>query len=212
MARQTTSLEARLRKLEAAKARAAAHGSKVALRSKPMAELLGVTWNVLRDWCNELAGFEESGAFVRGGLGHEWEFKPRKTVAFLIAHFNRQAAREAAKSKAIGKATGAEVLLGESLTDTRHAYELARSIKREKRIDGEHVRRDHVQWLFGTSMERTRSRVMSVVTKADPNGNFPPAQRERVEAACRAVLLELYEDNVELKEEFDVRVQQERSV
>jgi len=214
MARQTTSLNARLRKLEGAKARAAKHKADAVLAAGPMSELLGVTWNVLRDWCNEIDGFEKSGAFHRGGNGIEWEFRPRKTVAFLIAHFKARIETEKRRGKVITKATGAKSPEDEELglVELRHAYELARSIKREKRIDGEHCLRDHVVWLFPAAMERTRNRVMSIVTKADPNGNMPPAHRQRIEAACRATLLEIYEDQVELKEEFDARVQQEGSV
>ena len=46
-----------------------------------MAELLKVTWPVLRDWCSDIPELVESGAVMPGGNGIEWTFKPVKTIA-----------------------------------------------------------------------------------------------------------------------------------
>lgn len=213
MPAQPNSLSARLRQLEAAKARAAKLPKKQRLSFGPMRELLNVTVPVLRGWCNEIDGFEASGCFVRGGNGIEWDFEPRKTIDFLIRHFKSQVAKEQDRVRAIRKAVGGEDDLTEGLgfAEMRQAFELARAIKKERREDGQHCLKSDVEWLFSTAMERCRNRVMSIITKADPNGNLSPSDRAKVENACREVLLEMYEDQVDLKEEFDARVQQKGS-
>ena len=212
---QPKSLSARLRQLEVAKARANALPRGAKLSFEPMRELLGLaTRAALRDWCDSIEGFEASKAFVRGGNGIEWEFDPRKTVAFLLKHFKRKLSQQAKKAKAIKNAAGAANQDDDelSLVETRQAFELARAIKREKREDNDHCRKDHVEWLFSSAAEMVRNRVMAIATKCDPNGNWPPAYRKQLIEAQRETLFEIYEDHVELKEEFDVRLQQERSV
>jgi hypothetical protein len=213
---QPKSLSARLRQLESAKARANALPRGATVSFEPMREILGLaTRTSLREWCDSIDGFEASGAFVRGGNGVEWEFDPRKTVAFLVKHFKGRIQSQANKTRRVVEAaTGIEMPGDEVLgfQEVRQALEAARAIKREKRIEGEHCRKDHVEWLFDTSMERKRSRVMSIITKVDPNGNWLPKQRQEIDRACREALLEMYEDDVELKEEFDARVQQQGSV
>ena len=129
---QPKSLSARLRQLEVAKARANALPRGAKLSFEPMRELLGLaTRAALRDWCDSIEGFEASKAFVRGGNGVEWEFDPRKTVAFLLKHFSRQIEAQATRSRKIAKAVGVNLPAAEtapSLQETKQLVELTLTV------------------------------------------------------------------------------------
>ena len=90
MARAKTSPAARLEALKRVKARLRRFAKGETLSAAPMAEFLGVTWPTLRDWCNDFPALEASGAFVRGGNGIEWVFRPREMHRGLTAEFDAQ--------------------------------------------------------------------------------------------------------------------------
>jgi hypothetical protein len=204
MARQTTSLDARLRKLESAKARAAKLGPKVTLASKPMAEILGVTWNVLRDWCNEIEGFDQSGAFDRGGNGIEWTFRPRKTVAFLIAHFRARLAGQARKSRAITKAVGVQLPAEESapsMAETKDLVNLTVTIVSAAERQRQYVPADDVISFVAGYNQKVLDGILGVRTKVDPNGNLPAHVRASIDQHLRSVATSVHAQAAQFIEE-----------
>jgi len=96
---QTVSISSRIEALEAAERRISAI-EETKLSSKPMAEALSVSWPTLRAWC-DLPAFADSGAFVRGGNGIEWEVDPKKTVAALLAHLRGGNARRQDRNRRV---------------------------------------------------------------------------------------------------------------
>lgn len=194
MARPATNLSARLAKLAQAKARAEKLPVRATLTSKPMSEMIGVTWNVLRDWCSDIEGFETSGAFIRGGNGIEWAFKPRKTVAFLAKHFETRKTAQAKKSRAITKAVGVTLPDDEnsSLAEIKDLVGLTltvvAAIEKQK---GYTLTEEMVGFIAGYN-QSVLDGIMGVRTKIDPNGNLPVKVREDVDGYLRAVATEAH--------------------
>lgn len=108
MARPSIPYEVRLQRLEAAKARfKRAKGRKPStLTAEPMAEALGVSWQTLRSWCNDIDAFEASKCFERGGNGIEWKFRVEKTFDFLTGHFRSMIAVQSAPIRTLNSIAG----------------------------------------------------------------------------------------------------------
>lgn len=211
MARPSSSLTARIRQLEAAKGRAAKLKRGERLSAKPMAELLGVTWIALRDWCNEIDGFEASGAFVRGGNGIEWDFEPRKTVAFLLKHFSDRVQAQARRSRAITKAVGVTMPDEEaapSLSDTKDLVNLTVTVVAAAEKQGAYtLTEDMVSFLAGYN-QRVLDGIMGVRTLVDPNGNLPAHVRAAVDKYLRQVATEVHAEAARFIEERSAGLQQ----
>lgn len=160
------------------------------LTSKPMAEVLGVTWNVLRDWCNEIDGFEKAGAFQRGGLGIEWTFWPRKTVAFLIQHFRNLLAGQEKKSRAVADTVGVSLPDQEaapSLAELKDQVNLTITLVGAAERQKEYMLASDVAAFIAGYNQRVLDGIMGVRTSVDPNGNLPASVRASVDAHLRSV-------------------------
>lgn len=193
---QPKSLSARLRQLEVAKARANALPRGAKLSFEPMRELLGLaTRAALRDWCDSIEGFEASKAFVRGGNGIEWEFDPRKTVAFLLKHFSRQIEAQATRSRKIAKAVGVNLPAAEtapSLQETKQLVELTLTVTAAQEKMGVYAVAAEVADFIAGYNEELVSGILGVKTKVDPNGNLPPVVRKAVDEELRSLATALY--------------------
>ena len=99
MARSKTSVSARLNRLIKAKERIFALPRGELLKAKPMAKALGISWPILLGWCDDIDGFEQSGAFERGAQGMDYQFCPVRTVWFLIEHFEAMRAEFSGKTR-----------------------------------------------------------------------------------------------------------------
>jgi hypothetical protein len=192
MARPATSPAARLRKLNAAlpKAKALRRGSK--LTAQPMADLLGVRWVTLREWCDDITGFEDSGAFVRGGNGIEWEFKPVATVRFLIGHFDKTAKRGAQRAKRMRQVIagdGLEAVPDDySLPEIKQLLDASGRFQELRERQARQVDVEHVTKPLRQVFERMRNAGLRAVQESDPNGRWPPETRAIVESVARKIL------------------------
>jgi len=190
MARPASSLSSRLTKLESAKARAAKLKRGTLLSSRPMAELLGVSWPVLRTWCDEIEPLERSGAVIRGGNGIEWQFEPRETVKHLIAHFKTRMAGQAKKSRAITKAIGVTLSADEeapSLSETKSLVELTMTVTAAKEKQGGYAPAADVRDFIIGYNQAILDGILGVRTKVDPSGALSPAMRKAVDDELRAL-------------------------
>lgn len=193
---QPKSLSARLRQLEAAKARANALPRGATVSFEPMREILGLaTRTSLREWCDSIDGFEASGAFVRGGNGVEWEFDPRKTVAFLVKHFKGQIDAQAKRSRKIAKAVGVDLPSAEaapSLQETKQLVELTLTVTAAQEKLGRYAVADEVAEFIAGYNEELVSGILGVKTKVDPNGNLPPVVRKAIDEELRSLATALH--------------------
>ncbi len=193
MARSATGPAARLRRLEAAleKAKKLKRGS--VLTAEPMRELLGVSWPVLRDWCNDIAGFEESGAFVRGGNGVEWEFKPATTIRFLIKHFKAEQQARQAKAREVRRLVGGSRLDGLpddfDLDQINKMIRTSALLREERQRAGELVDAAKVSEALRTMMTEMQQAGVKAASQQDPTGQWPPEIREKFEDAVNNVLV-----------------------
>lgn len=194
MAQAGNSLAARLRKLEGALAKAGKLKRGSTLSARPMAELLGVTWVALRGWCDDIAGFEESAAFVRGGNGIEWEFRPGPAIRFLIKHFKAEIAASAKRAKRVRAIVGGNALDQVpddfSLDETRKIVQLSAAIQDQRERQGELIDARLAAEAFRAYHDTLQSAVLRAGQQQDPNGRWDPQTRESFEDAMRSVLAE----------------------
>ena len=153
------------------------------LTSKPMCDLLGVSWKVLKGWCDEIAGFEESGAFERGAEGIGYNFRPIQTVRFLIKHFEAAQSRQVAATKQFRRAVAGNAL--DALPEDMSADEiiksvrLAREVREEQQSQGILIRADEaattIQEMLGSMLQAG----MQAGREQDPTGQWPPEYAEK---------------------------------
>lgn len=190
MAKSAPNLTARIRRLEAAKARADKLPARQVLSFKPMAELLGVSRQVLTGWADEVKGFEESGAFKRGGNGIEWEFRPRKTVDYLLRHFRKMAESQSRKSRELTRSIGVSLAENDealSLTEVKERVNLTLTVTAAAERQHLYTPADEVRAFLGGYNQAVVDGIMGVRTKVDPNGNLPPHIRKQVDEYLRSV-------------------------
>lgn len=194
MAQATLSIEQRIERFRQAADRARDLKRGTTLTAKPMAELIGVSWDVLRGWCNTLDGFEKGADFVRGQAGKPWVFKPLKSINWLIKHFS--AAQKAQQSEAaaqIKKAVGNDVeppRTAMSVRDMRDLLVLNREVTDEKVRQGKLADVDQLVSVLQTVFSAMQAAGLETQQKLDPNGKWPPETRAVVDEAIREMMIE----------------------
>ncbi|WP_310530707.1 hypothetical protein [Novosphingobium sp.] len=190
MARAASNIEVHLRRLATAKPRIAKLKRGELLSSMPMAEMLGVRWPALRDWCGDIEGFEASGAFERGGNGVEWKFDPRKVHAFLTNHFAKRVKQQAVKSAKLTKAVGVTMSPDEaapSLAETKDLVNLTLAVTAAQEKQGYFIPAHQVSDFIAGYNEAVVSGILGTRTKVDPNGNLPVAVRKALDEHLRSL-------------------------
>lgn len=193
MARPATSPAVRIKALEAAKQRAKTLKRGEHLSAMPMAQLIGVSWPTLRDWCRDIPALVEKGAFEGGGNGIEYSFNPRKTIDVLIAHFTaeRDARRKRASRirKIVTGSDAPETVEDFDLDEMRKMLGLSNSLQDAKVKSNELVRRDVVSDLLRQVFTSMQQAGVKVIQQADPTGQMLPETRSIVEDVVRSLLL-----------------------
>lgn len=195
MARPAQNPSVWLRKLETAKIKAASLKRGETLSAKPMAEMLGISWQTLKDWCDAIPGFAESGAFDPGGNGIEWTFRPGKTIAFLVKHYEAERARSARKAKRVRKIVGASALAEVpdeySLEELSKMLRLSVDLQDAKVKSGRLIDAAVAVSAFGQMFTSLQQSVLLAAQEQDPTGSWPPEVRESFEDATRSILLKM---------------------
>lgn len=165
------------------------------LTSVQMCEIVGVVWTTLRKWTRDIAGFEASGAFVRGDRGMEYEFKPLATVNFLIAHFKAEAEQRAAAAKQVREAIGgnalADVPTDMSLDDIRKAIQVRAEMIRQEEREGRLVEREIVEKAIDAMISQMTEAGVRATREQDPTGQFPPEIAEKFENAVESIMVSI---------------------
>lgn len=193
MAFSSTSPAVRLRSLEKAKERCKVLKRGETLAAMPMAKLLAVSWNTLKRWCDEVDGFEESGAFERGANGKEYKFQARKSLDYLIKHFTAEADRASKRAKRTTKLIG-----GGALDDMPDDYSLdelnkalSTSIKlfeHRERV-GEFTNKAQQQAALNRTFSAMQMAALRVPNELDPTGQWPKDRRQFADMLIRQVLV-----------------------
>lgn len=186
---------ARIARLQLAKARADKFSQRQKLTSVPMAELIGVSWPVLRAWCDDIPALTEKAAFVRGGNGIEWSFMPKRMVAVLIEHFERIQARGVRKATRQRKMSVGDILDdaadGLSLDELGKMVRLNREVREERERQGQLVDVSRVRVAVTTMAGEIQQAALRAAQEQDPNGFWEPKIRESFEDAVQAILLRI---------------------
>lgn len=195
MPRSPTSPAVRLDRLRKAKDRLGDLKRGETLSAKPMAEFLGVTWKVLREWCDEIPELEDKGAFVRGGNGIEWVFKPRPMITGLIKHFEAMVKDRTEKARRVKKLVG-----GDALNDIPDDFDLdqiakmvriAGQLREERERQGELIEAETARTAINAMMTRMQQAGLKAAREQDPTGTFPPQIASKFEDAINTVILHM---------------------
>jgi hypothetical protein len=193
MARPITNVSARIRSLEKALEKAALLPFGTVLSFTPMKELVGVSTPVLRGWCNDLAGFAQSGCFERGDRGLEWAFQPVATVLFLLRHFEAERERAAQQSRRVREIVGGDDLAGApdemSLDEIAKMIRLNTELQQSKLRDGALIDAAKAAGSFTAFCSAVQQAVLRSAQEQDPAGEWPVEMREKFEDATRTILL-----------------------
>jgi len=195
MARNPTNPSARIAQLERALAKAKKLKRGTVLSAKPMAELIGISWPVLRDWTRDVPGFAESNAFTGGGNGINYAFRPAPTIRFLIKHFEaeRKAATErAAKVRKVLTSREVDELPADmSLDEIAKLVRVARELREERQRQGQLVDASIVSNAVERMMTRMQQAGLAAAREQDPTGQFEPEIAEKFENAINSVIVQM---------------------
>lgn len=214
MARAKTSVSARLNRLRKAKDRISDLDRGAVMTSRPMAKFLGVTWPTLRGWCDEIDGFEQSGAFERGAQGIDYQFCPVRTTWFLIDHF--EAEKAAFSGKAQDEASRSGIRLderdeAESWEEVRGRTNLSITVVQAQDRQKRTCETERVKGLFQSACDGWQNAIMGSRTRMDPNGNLTPAQREELDEELRLACAIGRAGAEQAMKEFDAGFEQARA-
>lgn len=193
MARAATPPSARLLQLKHAKDKAAKLKRGEQLTAQPMADLLGVSWPALRKWCDEVEELTKFNAFVRGGNGVEWAFRPIQTVNALIAHFEAKQKASAKRAQRVKKIVAGNALEGApedlSIDELTKMVRLSREIREEQERQGELIDAAKARMAIMSFMSNIQEAALRAAQEQDPNGRWPPEIRVSFETATQNLLV-----------------------
>lgn len=187
------SISARIAALEAAKRRIDALENIENMSSRPMADILDVTWPTLRNWC-EFRSFEGTGAFVRGGNGIEWAFDPAKTVDTLLAHFRADMAERQDRNARIIASTGVELSDSEPIGDIGEIdrqLALTMRVAEMKEKQGRYIPAEQVREFLRGYNQLVIESIMGVRSQVDPTGQLPAGVAKAVNDGLIKVATEI---------------------
>lgn len=191
MAKPVTTPAVRLRNLASALVKAKALKRGELLSAKPMAELLSVSWPALRDWCNEIPGFDKH--FTSGGLGTEYRFKALSAVKFLIRHFEAEQKKNQTEARRVRK-----VISGASLDqappdmgldEIGRAIKIAAAIREERRKQGELIEVATAGQAIEDMIGEMQQAAIQAGREQDPTGQWPAEYSEKWQHAIDNVAL-----------------------
>ncbi len=192
---QPISISARIEALEAAKRRIEALDECEKMSSRPMSDLLGVTWPSLRKWCDSFQSFSDSGAFVRGGNGIEWEFDPQATVDALLAHFRGEMAQRQDRNRRVVESAGIHMDSVEAgqidIAELKKQVDLTIAIQEQKMRMGGYTPSPKVSEFIRGYNQAAIGAVLGTETTIDPTGILPPNIRAAMNEELRKVAVTL---------------------
>ncbi|WP_156367173.1 hypothetical protein [Novosphingobium sp. KN65.2] len=162
------------------------------LTSQPMAGILGVRWATLRDWCDEIDGFEQSGAFMRGSNGLKYEFCPVRTIWFLIEHFRALTETEIEKAErinAMALGADAQTMRGIDLDDMKKILDTQGRLMDMRERAGALVDAGTTRTVLNQVFSRMQEVALTAPQELDPSGQWPPEVRAIIDKAMQGVLL-----------------------
>lgn len=157
------------------------------LTQEPMFQMLGVSRVTLRNWCNDIDGFEQSGAFVRGAQGIEWSFNPVATIWFLIRHFERVRDQKIERTKDLMGLAGFsdvdDAAAEMSLMDIERALNIRSKLRAGQVEDGTLTDASALANKMNDMILTMQQSAMNQVRRKDPTNGWPVDIRESFEAA-----------------------------
>jgi hypothetical protein len=211
MARPVTTQTARLKSLGAARDRAKKLKRGAVVDAATFADLIGLRWSTVREWFDRIDGFEESGCFVRGGNGVEWQIKALKAIDFIIAHYRAEEDRRREKNQKLRQKTGVtlpEAEAGATFEETRGLVKLTIDVVAAKEKQGEYTPTGEMIVFIDGLYQTIVNGILGTRTKVDPNGNLPAHVRAKIDDHLRALATGVHQDVTRFIEKHRARLQQ----
>lgn len=185
----------RIKRLEHALEQARKLPKKTVLESNPMRELMGYSWVQLRNWCNDYPHIEASGAFIRGGNGVAWQFKPVATIEALLAQFRSEVDQNNRRNRRLQSAVGVSLPEEEStasLDETAKLVRLTLEVQKTKLDQGQYTPTASVAEFLDSYNRVVVEGILGAETEADPTGRLDPAVREAMNEALRNLAVRVH--------------------
>lgn len=187
MARPGASEETRIRKLQDALRRATAQNMIAeVIGQKPFAQLLQVQVTTLRPWLED-PEVSESGAFIAGGRGVDYQINPVATIWVLIRWFERKRDARVRENLRVREMVAGDKLDGapEEMTvkDARDAMQLYLQILATEKEAGQLVDAATNAATYNELVLTLREALLSAPQKLDPTNEWPPEFREMFDNA-----------------------------
>lgn len=190
-----TNTSGRIKRLEHALEQARKLPKKTVLESNPMRELLGYSWVQLRSWCDDYPHIEASGAFIRGGNGVAWQFKPLATVEALLAQFRSETEQNNRRNRRLQQAVGVDLPETESsasLEETAKLVRLTLDVQKSKLDQGFYTPATTVMDFLDGYNRVVVEGILGAETEADPTGRLEPEVREAMNEALRNLAVRVH--------------------
>lgn len=205
---RSVDITSRIASLERALARAKELPKGETLEAKPMTELLGISWNALKEWCDAIPEFDGKGCFVRGGQGIAWEFQPVKTIETLLSHFNGERARRTDRNRQVAKQVGLEsndpapIDLGELSKTVDLTLKLTDAKEKQKGYIPAALFADFMIKYNTAAVQG----VLGVKVQVDPTGSLPPEISKQIDEKLRGVAAAMHKVCEDCIKDFDARL------
>lgn len=195
MGRIAASEEARIARLRAALTRAVSQGLIAeTLTYKPMCDLLGISRSALRDWCDD-PEIADSGAFVAGANGIEYQFNPIATIWVLIRFWERKRDDRIRQQLRIREAVAGDSLDSApdelTLREAKEALDLHLKLLESERLAGDLARAAEVQATVNKMVMALREATLSAPQKLDPTNEWAPDFREKFDNVLADLMVQL---------------------
>lgn len=201
----------RIKRLEQALERARDLPKDAVLESNPMRELIGYSWVQLRNWCNDYPQIEATGAFIRGGNGVAWQFKPLATIEALLAQFRSEVEQNNRRNRRLQTAVGVSLPEEESaasLEETAKLVRLTLEVQKTKLDQGGYIPATAVVDFLDRYNRVVVEGILGAETEADPTGRLDPEVREAMNEALRNLAVRVHAQAEAFIGEYRARAEQ----
>ncbi len=158
---------------------------------KAMCGLLGITHYTLREWLED-PQVELSGAFVRGGRGHGYEFDPVLMIWVFLWFWERKRSEKVLANAKVREAVGGKLddAPGDmTMREVRDAMQVSLQLLTAEKEAGELVKAAEAASTYRTLVMGLRETLLSAPQRQDPENKWPTELREMFENALSDCLV-----------------------
>jgi hypothetical protein len=175
---------------------------------KAMCGLLGITHYTLREWLED-PQVELSGAFVRGGRGHGYEFDPVLMIWVLLWFWERKRSDRVLANAKVREAIAGKIddAPGDmTMREVRDAMQVSLQLLTAEKEAGELVKATEAASTYRAMVTAMRDTLLGSPQRLDPTNAWPTEFREMFDNALSDCLVLLREAGQEALSQPDATV------